>query len=79
MGADHPISWCHFYDGGRSWYTALGHTSESYSEPIFLQHLLGGIRFAAGFPESDCRPARELPPRPKRSSSRYTRSEWILS
>ncbi len=64
MGADHPISWCHFYDGGRTWYTALGHTSESYSEPLFLQHLLGGIRFAAGFPDNDCRPARVLPPRP---------------
>jgi type 1 glutamine amidotransferase len=51
MGGDHPISWCRFYEGGRSWYTALGHTRESYSEPLFLQHLLGGIQFAAGWPE----------------------------
>ena len=48
MGADHPISWYHTYDGGRAWYTALGHTIESYSEPLFLQHLLGGINWAAG-------------------------------
>jgi len=66
MGADHPISWCQFYEGGRAWYTALGHTRESYSEPLFLQHLLGGIRFAAGVPDADCRPTRALPPRPPR-------------
>ena len=47
MGADHPISWCRAYDGGRSWYTGLGHTQESYSEANFRTHLLGGIRYAA--------------------------------
>lgn len=61
MGSDHPISWCQFYEGGRSWYTALGHTRESYSEPLFLEHLLGGIRFAAGLPDPDCgRPRTRL-------------------
>lgn len=48
MGAFHPIAWYHQYDGGRAWYTALGHTSESYKEPLFLQHLWGGIMYAAG-------------------------------
>jgi type 1 glutamine amidotransferase len=48
MGADHPIAWYHEYDGGRAWYTALGHTSESYYEPLFLAHLWGGIMYAAG-------------------------------
>jgi type 1 glutamine amidotransferase len=47
MGADHPIAWYHAYDGGRAWYTALGHTSESYSEPLFLAHLWGGVEYAA--------------------------------
>ena len=47
MGADHPIAWYHEYDGGRAWYTALGHTSESYYEPLFLDHLWGGIIYAA--------------------------------
>jgi cytochrome c len=47
MGADHPIAWCHEYDGGRAWYTGLGHTAESYGEDAFLGHLLGGIRYAA--------------------------------
>ena len=48
MGALHPIAWYHQYDGGRAWYTAMGHTTASYSEPLFLQHLGGGIRWAAG-------------------------------
>ena len=43
-----PIAWYHEYDGGRSWYTALGHTSESFSEPLFLDHVRGGLRFAIG-------------------------------
>jgi type 1 glutamine amidotransferase len=48
MGADHPIAWAHEFDGGRAWYTAGGHTAESYSEPLFRRHLIGGIRYAAG-------------------------------
>ncbi len=64
MGSDHPISWCQFDEGGRAWYTALGHTRESYTEPLFLAHVLGGIQFAAGFPDADCRPPRPLAPRP---------------
>ncbi len=48
MGSDHPIAWYHTYGGGRAWYTAMGHTSESFAEPLFLQHVLGGIRWAAG-------------------------------
>ncbi len=49
MGTNHPIAWYHEFDGGRAWYTALGHTSESYSEPLFLAHLWGGIVYAAGY------------------------------
>lgn len=48
MGEDHPLAWYQEYGGGRSWYTALGHTDDSYSEPDFLNHLLGGIQYAAG-------------------------------
>jgi len=54
MGDDHPIAWCHAYDGGRAWYTALGHTEASYSEPLFLSHLLGGIEQAAGAAKFNC-------------------------
>jgi type 1 glutamine amidotransferase len=49
MGGNHPIAWSHAYDGGRAWYTALGHTEASYAEPLFRAHLLGGILYAAGF------------------------------
>jgi type 1 glutamine amidotransferase len=56
MGADHPIAWCHSFKGGRAWYTAGGHTGESYSEPAFRRHLLGGILWAAGLARGDCRP-----------------------
>lgn len=48
MGADHPMAWYHSYDGGRAWYTAIGHTVESYREPLVLEHFLGGITWAAG-------------------------------
>jgi type 1 glutamine amidotransferase len=48
MGADHPVAWYHQNLGGRAFYTALGHTSESFQEPAFLAHLLGGIQWAAG-------------------------------
>jgi type 1 glutamine amidotransferase len=56
MGADHPITWCQRYDGGRSWYTGMGHTAESYSDESYLKMLLGGIRLAAGDASGDCRP-----------------------
>ena len=48
MGYLHPIAWMHEFDGGRSWYTGGGHTEESYSEPAFLEHILGGIMYASG-------------------------------
>ncbi|MEO6289372.1 MAG: ThuA domain-containing protein [Ginsengibacter sp.] len=47
-GNYHPMSWYHEFEGGRSFYTALGHTKVSYSEPLYLQHLLGGIQWAMG-------------------------------
>ena len=47
MGADHPLVWCHERTGGRSFYTALGHRAESYAEPVFRRHLLGGLTWAA--------------------------------
>lgn len=47
MGDDHPIIWCREFAGGRSWYTAGGHTEGSYLEPHFRRHVLGGIFWAA--------------------------------
>ncbi|MFF4244931.1 ThuA domain-containing protein [Streptomyces sp. NPDC001822] len=56
MSGDHPITWCHPQGSGRSFYTGLGHTQESYADPAFRSLLLGGIRYAAGFAKADCRP-----------------------
>ncbi|MGX7827952.1 ThuA domain-containing protein [Actinokineospora sp. 24-640] len=53
---DHPITWCKTYQGGRSWYTAGGHTEQSYADQGFRAHLLGGIRYGAGMTDADCRP-----------------------
>ncbi len=47
-GANHPITWYHEFDGGRAFYTGCGHTDESYSDPLFLGQLLGGIKYAMG-------------------------------
>ncbi|MDQ6472499.1 ThuA domain-containing protein [Flavobacterium sp. LHD-80] len=47
-GDNHPLAWYHEYDGGRAFYTALGHFPENYSDPLFTQHLLGGITYAMG-------------------------------
>ncbi|WP_406730546.1 ThuA domain-containing protein [Streptomyces sp. NBC_01794] len=56
MKGDHPIAWCQTYQGGRAFYTGGGHTKESYAEPAFRTHLLGGLRYAAGQVKADCKP-----------------------
>ena len=45
---DHPIAWCQEFAGGRSVYTGMGHPAAAWSDPLFLRHILGGIRMAAG-------------------------------
>ncbi|WP_081894193.1 ThuA domain-containing protein [Muricauda sp. MAR_2010_75] len=47
MGDFHPIAWYHEFDGGRAFYTALGHIEKTYQNPWFLAHLYGGIFYAA--------------------------------
>jgi type 1 glutamine amidotransferase len=48
MGADHPVAWCHEYQGVRCFYTSLGHATEAYAEPGLRAHLRGGIDWALG-------------------------------
>lgn len=48
MNGYHPIAWYHWFQGGRAFYTGLGHTEESYEEEDFLKHIKGGILWAAG-------------------------------
>ncbi|XUZ28513.1 ThuA domain-containing protein [Streptomyces sp. RMIT01] len=62
MKGDHPISWCQTYQGGRSFYTGLGHTKESYAEPAFRSHVLGGLRYATGQVKADCKPDTDYRP-----------------
>jgi cytochrome c len=45
MNGDHPIIWCHNVGKGRSWYTAIGHTKESYKDPLFLRMLAEGLNW----------------------------------
>ncbi len=47
MGKVHPMAWYHNYDGGRSFYTALGHLPTNFSNEAFLNHLYAGILWAA--------------------------------
>ncbi|TDV54958.1 ThuA domain-containing protein [Actinophytocola oryzae] len=55
MGYDHPISWCKPYDGGRAWMTGMGHFGAHYTqEPNLVQHILGGVKWAAGLEAGDC-------------------------
>ncbi len=47
MGDDHPVAWYKEFEGGRSFYTNLGHRPETWADPVFQQHLLEGVRWAA--------------------------------
>lgn len=47
MGSFHPVAWYQEYDGGRAFYTALGHQPATYSDARFLHHVFGGIYWAA--------------------------------
>jgi cytochrome c len=47
-GENHPMAWYRDFDGGRTWYTGMGHTNECYQDENFLQMLWGGIQYAAG-------------------------------
>lgn len=48
FGDSLPLAWWQEFDGGREFYTALGHTQEHYENPILYQHILGGILWAMG-------------------------------
>ena len=47
-GDYHPMAWYHEFDGGRGFYTGLGHDNKSWEDPLYLQHVLGGIKYAMG-------------------------------
>jgi cytochrome c len=48
MGEDHPITWCQIYDGGRVWYTGLGHDANIYANHDSMAMIVQGIKWSAG-------------------------------
>lgn len=52
-GEHHPISWYHEYDGGKAFYTEMGHTKETFENTKFLEHLYAGIEYAIGDNKTD--------------------------
>ncbi len=52
-GDNHPIVWKHKYDGGKSFYTGIGHKEETFSNPIYLHQLSMGIDYAIGAKQLD--------------------------
>jgi type 1 glutamine amidotransferase len=57
---DHPIIWNKCIGNGRSFYSAIGHLPETYSEPHYYQLLEQGIAWAAGAGGTICRAGAEL-------------------
>ncbi|WP_409012662.1 ThuA domain-containing protein [Dyadobacter sp. 3J3] len=45
MGKDHPMSWYHEFDGGKAFYTNFGHEDATFENPVFLKHLMGGLKY----------------------------------
>ena len=56
-GGDYPLAWCRNYGEGRSFYTALGHREDVWTNPVFQEHLLGGIKWALGLAPGDAAPS----------------------
>lgn len=54
-GWDHPVSWCRDYDGGRSFYTAMGGTAASFQEADFRAHLRGALMWTTRLARADCK------------------------
>lgn len=50
FGEEYPLAWYQTFDGGRQWYTSLGHRPEQYEDPLFIRHILGGLRWVISGP-----------------------------
>ena len=60
MGKDHPIAWTRCIGDGRSFFSAIGHRPEGYSEPHYVRVLEAGIEWAAGDGSTRCRQGHEV-------------------
>lgn len=56
QGSSHPITWCQDIEGGRSWYSGMGHEGTAYSEPVMRTQIRNGLAFSAGLLAADCSP-----------------------
>jgi type 1 glutamine amidotransferase len=45
-----PLAWGREFDGGRTWYTALGHEPGAFEAPFMEEHLREGLRFVLRIP-----------------------------
>lgn len=57
---DHPIAWTKCVGDGRSFFSAIGHRPESYSEPHYVQVMEAGVAWAAGAGVTRCNAGREV-------------------
>ncbi len=75
-GDYHPFAWYHEFDGGRAFYTGAGHTDESYSEELFLKHILGGIEYAIGDNENldYSKAVTQIPP----DADRFSKNQLVV-
>ncbi|MGL1888979.1 MAG: ThuA domain-containing protein [Reichenbachiella sp.] len=48
MGHNHPLSWYHYFEGGRVFYTGMGHRKDTYENPDFITHVVKGINWVGG-------------------------------
>ncbi|MGJ8680529.1 ThuA domain-containing protein [Paraglaciecola sp.] len=62
-GEYHPIAWYHEFDGGRAFYTGIGHNADNFNEPLYTQHLLGAVEYAIGANKRDYALSRPEPNR----------------
>lgn len=57
FGNRYPAAWCHEFDGGKIWYTSLGHAKEDYSDPVYLSHLIEGLKWLTNKSKRDYKKA----------------------
>jgi type 1 glutamine amidotransferase len=43
----YPAVWYNHFQGGHAWISTIGHSKETYSDPVYVNHLLQGLRFVA--------------------------------
>ena len=82
MGADHPVTWCKDYQGGRSYYTNHGASAAAWNDANLAKELVGAIRWAAGQSDpvySDCGATvlRELPAVVRRGAAEPERADRL--